>query len=183
MEIRKGTARELDELAALYNAVCDALAAGTNYPGWHRGTYPTREDAERGVAAGELYVAVEQGAIVGTMILRQGQEPGYRTARWGRELTDGEVLTVYTFAVHPGHAGKGVGAAMLAFAERLAAAQGKKALRLDVYEKNTPAMRLYEKCGFRYIATVDLGYSNHGLKWFKLYEKLLDGGMPKRQEA
>ena len=72
---------------------------------------------------------------------------------------------------------------MLAFAERLAAAQGKKALRLDVYEKNTPAMRLYEKCGFRYIATVDLGYSNHGLKWFKLYEKLLDGGMPKRQEA
>ncbi len=37
MEIRKGTARELDELAALYNAVCDALAAGTNYPGWRRG--------------------------------------------------------------------------------------------------------------------------------------------------
>ncbi len=141
MEIRKGTARELDELAALYNAVCGALEAGINYPGWRRDIYPTREDAERGVAAGELYVAVEQGAIVGTMILRQGQEPGYRTARWGRELTDGEVLTVYTFAVHP------------------------------------------EKCGFRYIATVDLGYSNHGLKWFKLYEKLLDGGMPKRQEA
>ena len=59
MEIRKGTARELDELAALYNAVCDALAAGINYPGWRRGTYPTREDAERGVAAEELYVVVE----------------------------------------------------------------------------------------------------------------------------
>ena len=183
MEIRKGTARELDELAALYNAVCDALAAGTNDPGWRRGIYPTREDAERGVAAEELYVAVEQGAIVGTMILRQGQEPGYRTARWGRELTDSEVLTVYTFAVHPSHPDKEEGAAMLAFAERLAAAQGKKALRLDDNEKNTPAMRLYEKCGFRYIATVDLGYSNHGLKWFKLYEKLLDGGLPQRQEA
>ena len=125
MEIRKGTARELDELTALYNAVCGALEAGINYPGWRRDIYPTRQDAERGVAAGELYVAVEQGAIAGTMILRQGQEPGYRTARWGRELTDSEVLTVYTFAVHPGHAGKGVGAAMLAFAERLAAAQGK----------------------------------------------------------
>ena len=117
MEIRKGTAWELDELAALYNAVCGALEAGINYPGWRRDIYPTRQDAERGVAAGELYVAVEQGAIAGTMILRQGQEPGYRTARWGRELTDSEVLTVYTFAVHPGHAGKGVGAAMLAFAE------------------------------------------------------------------
>ena len=94
MEIRKGTARELDELAALYNAVCGALEAGINYPGWRRDIYPTREDAERGVAAGELYVAVEQGAIVGTMILRQGQEPGYRTARWGRELTDSDGVYV-----------------------------------------------------------------------------------------
>ena len=33
-----------------------------------------------------------------------------------------------------------------------------KAIRLDVYEKNTPAISLYRKYGFRYIDTVDLGY-------------------------
>ena len=48
-----------------------------------------------------------------------------------------------------------------------------RALRLDVHEINTPAIKLYESCGFRYIATVDLGYGAYGLKWFRLYEKLL----------
>ncbi|XAM46318.1 hypothetical protein TPDSL_28260 [Terrisporobacter petrolearius] len=48
-----------------------------------------------------------------------------------------------------------------------------KELRLDVYEKNLPAIKLYEKFGFKYIDTVDLGLENYGLKWFRLYEKLL----------
>lgn len=72
-----------------------------------------------------------------------------------------------------GHRGGGVGRALLGYAEAWAKAQGKRALRLDVHEINTPAIKLYESCGFRYIATVDLGYGAYGLKWFRLYEKLL----------
>ena len=34
--------------------------------------------------------------------------------------------------------------------------------KLDVYEKNEPAIRLYQKCGFQYIDTVDLGYGKYG---------------------
>ena len=48
-----------------------------------------------------------------------------------------------------------------------------KSIRLDVYEGNIPAIKLYEKCGFKYIDTVDLGLGNRGLDWFKLYEKLI----------
>jgi RimJ/RimL family protein N-acetyltransferase len=44
---------------------------------------------------------------------------------------------------------------------------------LDVYEGNIPAISLYEKYGFKYIDTVDLGLGNYGLDWFRLYEKLL----------
>ncbi len=49
-----------------------------------------------------------------------------------------------------------------------------QALRLDVYENNYPAINLYEKFNFKYIDTVDLGLEEYGLKWFKLYEKLLN---------
>ena len=48
-----------------------------------------------------------------------------------------------------------------------------KALRLDVYEGNLPAIRLYESAGFRYAGTVSLGLEDIGLDWFRLYEKML----------
>ena len=61
----------------------------------------------------------------------------------------------------------------LEFAARYAAEQGAKALRLDVYEGNLPAIRLYESAGFRYAGTVSLGLEDIGLDWFRLYEKML----------
>lgn len=62
---------------------------------------------------------------------------------------------------------------MLKFACDKAAEDGVESLRLDVYSENMPAIRLYEKNGFEYVGTVDLGLGEYGLKWFRLYEKLL----------
>ncbi len=173
MRVRKATRQDLAAVAALYDTVCDTLQAVENYPGWEKGLYPTLRDAEMGEAAGELFVAEDKGRIVGTMMLREEQEPAARPARWQLPLAEEEQFTIYTFAALPEYTGHGVGRALLEFAAGYAAAEGKKALRLDVHEINTPAIRLYESCGFRYIETVDLGYGEYGLKWFRLYEKLL----------
>lgn len=59
------------------------------------------------------------------------------------------------------------------FSLDLARSTDMKSIRLDVYEKNLPAISLYEKCGFDYIDTVDLGLGHYGLNWFKLYEKIV----------
>lgn len=56
------------------------------------------------------------------------------------------------------------------FAKEEAKLQGMHSIRLDVYKENTPAIRLYESCGYRYVDTVDLGYSQYGLDLFELYE-------------
>ena len=52
MQIRKAKEEDIAAVAALYDAVCDTLEAGENYPGWAKGDYPTRRDAEMGEAAG-----------------------------------------------------------------------------------------------------------------------------------
>lgn len=67
----------------------------------------------------------------------------------------------------------GVGHALMDFSLELALKSEMKSIRLDVYEKNLPAISLYEKCGFEYIDTVDLGLGHYGLDWFKLYEKVI----------
>lgn len=67
----------------------------------------------------------------------------------------------------------GIGRALMDHSFELAQQSGIKSIRLDVYENNLPAISLYEKYGFEYIDTVDLGFGNYGLDWFKLYEKLV----------
>lgn len=171
--IRLGVKEDLDELEQLYNDVNDHLAATTNYPGWKKGVYPIRKNAEDGINEGCLYVALSGNKMIGSMILRHEPEPAYLPVKWLKDLDYEKVFVIYTFVVHPDYFGKGIGLELLNFASNLGSQLKIQSLRLDVYEKNIPAIKLYEKCGFCYIDTVDLGLSEYNLPWFKLYEKLL----------
>lgn len=57
---------------------------------------------------------------------------------------DVPVIVIHILAVHPDYLGCGVGKAVLEYAENF----GRRPIRLDTYEKNAPAVRLYEKCNF-----------------------------------
>lgn len=171
--IEKGNMKDLDELETLYNELNDALAAGINYPGWLRGVYPVRESAEEGLKEDCLYVARCNGKIAGTIKLSHKPEEAYHTVSWKSEDDYERIAVVHTLAVHPEFRGCGIGKALMDFSIDHCKKAGLSSIRLDVYEKNMPAIRLYEGSGFEYIATVDLGYGEYGLDWFKLYERLL----------
>lgn len=173
LTIRPGTREDIDALAALYDACNDHLAATVNWPGWRKGVYPVRADAADGVRGSCLFVAEDEKGLAGSIILRAQQEPAYLGAHWQEALPESALLVVHTFVVAPRCLRQGVGARLLAFAEAHARQEGVRALRLDVYEKNAPAMRLYEKAGYRYIEKVSLGLETCGLDWFCLYERLL----------
>lgn len=173
IEIRKGTIEDVNSLEMLYNNLNDYLEATTNYPGWRKGVYPIREDAVSGIEDNCLYVATENNEIVGSIILRSTQEPAYLNAIWQAALSNSEVLVIHTFVVNPRYLKCGIGRKLLDFASQFALKENIKALRLDVYEKNSPAISLYEKCGFKYIDTVSLGLECYGLDRFMLYEKLV----------
>ena len=116
--IRKGTAGDLDMIERLYGEVCDHMAATVNYCGWKRDVYPARQDAEAGIGEGALFLAEADGEAAGSFILRPKQEDAYTGGTWQAALEERDVLTVYTFAVHPERRGQGVGRAMLEFAVR-----------------------------------------------------------------
>lgn len=173
LQIRKALLSDAAGVGYLYDAVCDDLEGSVNYPGWKKGIYPTIMDAEKAISEGTLYIAETENKIAGTVILSHTPEQAYEQAHWKKDLSYDDVYVIYTLAVHPDYAGSGVASALLQFAQQLAKKQGMKSLRLDVTEKNIPAIRLYEKQGFEYIDTVDLGLGDIGLKWFRLYEKLV----------
>lgn len=175
VEIVPGRPEDIDALTEFYEEVCDYLARNdvVNYPGWRKDVYPGRSEAVKGVETNTLYIAKYHGRIAGSIILNHEPEKDPENGSWQVEAADDEVFVIHTYAVHPSFKGRGIGAALLTFAEETAKQEHLKAIRLDVYEKNEPACRLYEKFGYRYIDTVDLGFSCYGLDRFKLYEKVL----------
>ncbi len=171
--IEKGLTSDIEELALLYDDLNDYLARGENYPGWRKGIYPIRENAIEGIANGHLYVARASGKLAGTMILNHEPMPAYHGANWGLDADYSEIFVIHTFAVHPAYLQKGIGSNLIEFAVQHSINKHIKSIRLDVYEHNLPAIRLYEKNGFTYVDTVDLGLGHYGLNYFRLYEKLL----------
>ena len=57
IQVRKAVEADLDGIEKLYDDICDFLAAHKNYPGWRKGIYPVRRDAEKGFMANGLYIA------------------------------------------------------------------------------------------------------------------------------
>lgn len=168
--IEKAAAADLDALEELYDALCDHLEANINYPGWEKGRYPVRVVAEEAFKADCLYVARENGAVVGTVILNHREDTSYGQACWQvREA----VAVVHTLAVHPLFLRCGVGRRLVEYAIAWARQEGSHTIHLDTYEKNEPAKRLYEALGFQFRGKIDLGYAAWGRDWYDTYELVL----------
>ena len=97
----------------------------------------TEEHWRQGVSAPMVPVVAElDGALCGMARLMLPQTPGDRA----------ELISVW---VAPEGRGQGVGRALVrAAVDHLAALDPTMRLRLAVVESNTPARRLYERCGF-----------------------------------
>lgn len=83
------------------------------------------------------------------------------------------VARLYSIAVDRADRGSGIGTRLLADAERVASRHGKTALRLEVRADNRPAIRLYERRGYRRIGRY-LAYYADAMDALR-YEKTLSG--------
>jgi ribosomal protein S18 acetylase RimI-like enzyme len=94
---------------------------------------PMEADYEQRVAQGQVSVASEASEVIGLIVLVQ--EPDH--------------LLIENVAVAPEHQGKGVGRALLAFAEGVAREAGIQTLRLYTHAAMTENLALYPRLGYR----------------------------------
>lgn len=201
MIIEKATVKDIDELEKMYYDVTEHLENTINYPAWINGLYPTRATFEEAVRKDMMYVARECAGdadnyaalpgcdcsdrgdcgdcgsrITAGMVLKSEEEPEFDGVEWQVEADTAETYALCTLAVALDCGGRGIGEKMVRFALDLAKKNGKKAVRLDVTAINTPAIKLYEKLGFKYIGEMDEGEEyakEYGERIFYLYEKLI----------
>jgi GNAT superfamily N-acetyltransferase len=113
---------------------------------WKPGEFSRKAFLDQ-IARGEVLLGYVDGKPAGTFIL-QWSDPFW----WGERSPDAGYI--HKFAVRPAHMGRGLGDAMLRWAEARARSEGKKFLRLNCIAEDKGIRRYYEKAGFTHLKDV-----------------------------
>ena len=114
-----------------------------------------------------LVAVLENGTIVGSIIIDKVQPIEYATIPWKEKLSEDEVMVIHLLMVRPSMSGKGIASSLIKFATELAQKNSCRALRLDTGSQNIPALSLYQKNGFEIIASASkkvgdvIAHKNH----------------------
>jgi len=154
MEIRKATAADLAAVAEIYADTHTEIEAGRLTVGWIRSIYPGIHTAEAALERDDLFVAEEEGVVVGTAIINRRQEEMYAGAPWAYDAPEDQVMVLHTLVISPKHAGKGCGTAFVRFYEAYALMHGCPYLRMDTNVVNLRAQALYDRLGYRAVGAV-----------------------------
>jgi ribosomal protein S18 acetylase RimI-like enzyme len=109
-----------------------------------------RGQIQESVARGETYVARYGDVTAGTLAL-QWDDAFF----WGERPPDAGY--VHRVAVRRAFAGAGLGARLIEWADREAAACGRRYLRLDCMAENQRLRKYYERLGFEHRSDVERG--------------------------
>src|SRR5207249_4921570 len=92
----------------------------------------------------EAYLALSEHKPIATFAMQWADE-----ATWGERGADGQAGYIHGMAVSRIAAGKGIGAALIQFAQNFSAERRKHFLRLDCMDDNPSLCAYYEKLGFK----------------------------------
>ena len=129
--------------------------------------YPVREDFWEDIQKNQLFVGCVRSRIAVLFVINQECDAEYACGAWREPEKPFAVL--HRLCVHPEFQHKGIAKQALYYAEKLALAVGKQAVRLDVYSDNPYAVSLYLSCGYQKTGMVEWRKGT-----FYLMEKYLD---------
>lgn len=164
---------EFHQVMEFYYDLIDSFAGAESRPGWIKGVYPSEPMIQAAIEGEELLIALQDGELVGAMILNHTYPDEYEKGEWAVQAEKEEVMSIHALGVSAACQGKGVAKRMLACAAGICSGRHAKVIRIDVLGTNLTAKKLYPAAGFHYAGTVQLFYEDTGWTDFELYEMVL----------
>lgn len=172
--IRPAAVSDLEAIGVIYEEIlAEEDKRPASFTNWQRGKYPTVEHARRAMEAGELWVGEEKGEVYAALILNGTQLPEYDNIPWQFAAEADRVAVIHTLVVSPRWAGRGKARELVAFCEEESRRRGCTVMRLDTYEGNEPANRMYPKLGYRLAGATEFFFQGFIHEILNCYEKKL----------
>ena len=157
--VRSAAAADLEEIVKLYDearAFMHSYGNLTQWPDYYPDMESAREDLENGV----LYVAENEGAVVGTFVMMAGPDATYGYIENGSWRSDTPYGVIHRVASR--------GGGVLDAALKLAKARFSH-IRMDTHEDNAPMRHLLARAGFSHRGTiyVENGTPRMAFDWLK----------------
>ncbi|MBR1970122.1 MAG: GNAT family N-acetyltransferase [Clostridia bacterium] len=168
--VRQALKEEKEKVIKFYDVVIEANNKAEINLRWQKNIHPSHKLLNESVDNGELFIYEEKGDILGACIMNKSFNESYLQIEWGVDVQLCELGIIHVFGVHPECFRKGIGEKLLNGVKEYARKNKIKAIRLDVFKINTPAVKLYEKLGFLRMGEIVMFVPNIGDEDFYLYE-------------
>ncbi len=172
--VRQATKDEKEKVIKFYDVVIEANNKAEINLRWQKNVHPSHKLLTESVDNGELFIYEENERIFGACIMNKKFNESYSIVNWGIDAENCELGVIHVLAVLPDCFRKGIGEKLLNGLKEYAFKNKIKAIRLDVFKINTPAVKLYEKLGFLRMGEIEMFVPNIGNEEFYLYEYICE---------
>lgn len=172
MILRKAKSDEAKDVLIFYKNIIKAIENTDFKPKWNE-KYPTLEYIKKCIKNSELYIYTTDSEIVSSFILNNKFDNDYFSVNWQIDAKPSEISIIHTFAINSKFQSKGLSREIFDKIKKISLDNNHKTIRIDIVGGNIGAQKVFEKLGFKYIATVKIAHYAVGLQDFHLYEYLL----------
>lgn len=146
MHIRKSTFEDIPRMQEIF-AIARKFMAETGNPHQWAETYPSLEQLTDDIESGDSYVCLSGARIVGTFVLRGGDDPTYAVIYEGAWTNDRPYATIHRIA----SSGEVKGIFHIAMEYAL---QQYDTIRIDTHRDNVVMQNAIDKAGFSYCGII-----------------------------
>lgn len=165
--IRGAKISEIDDILEITGA-CAKFMIEMGIFQWNE-HYPSREVFELDIERNELFLKLDNGSIVGGIVISHFIDEEYVPVKWLAE--NKRNVYIHRLFVHPKEQGKGHAQTMMDYAENYARKNNFASVRLDTFSQNKRNQKFYETRGYQRLG--DIFFPKQSTHPFHCYELVL----------
>lgn len=166
IQYRKATLENLYEIMELIKSAIINMNQAKIYQ-WDE-IYPDEATIKYDIENNDLFIGIVDGKIAVIYVINNSCDKEYNNGDW--QYPDTEYRIIHRLCVHPDFQNNGIGKITMEYIESKLSKAGIESIRLDAFNKNSYALKLYKNLGYKIV-----GYAGWRMGRFYLMEKFLAG--------